>query len=120
MPLKTIKNFGRWIGKQVDGFLQGLMQVADAPAGDWVPPSIWDTLMWLVTAVGWSFGTSRPYKQITSSVTLLILAVISSWVTLGATLALVMFFAVTTAIGVARLVPAIDAVFVRARDAVIP
>jgi hypothetical protein len=120
MSLKSIRKFGGWIGKQVDGFIGGVMRLAGTSPGAWLPAGIWSTVLWLARATTWSVGTSTPIRQITSSFALALFALLTSWVTLGATLALVAFFAMTMVFGVLRLFPVVDRYFVSVRETVIP
>lgn len=76
--------------------------------------------MWVLASAFWSLGTDSPIKQITASFALLLFALITSWVTLGATLVLVGFFAVTMFIGVVRLVPVVDRYWVEVRETIVP
>lgn len=120
MPLKKIGKFGKWIGKQTDGFVGGVMRLASTPWSSWLPAGLSSTVRGVGQAIGWSVGTATPIRQITSAVTLALLSIAASWITLGATLVLVVFFVLMIGVGVARLVPAIDRGFVSVRDTLIP
>lgn len=120
MPSKTIRKFGRWIGEQVDGFAGGLAKLATTPPKSWLPAGIWSTIVWLWTAATYSVGTSTAIRQITSSFALLLFALLTSWLTLGATLVLAGFFAGTMGVGFLRLIPVVDQWFVSIRDVIIP
>lgn len=115
-----IRNFASWIGQQADAFLGNLIALVSVSPGEWLPNGVWDTIVWVAMSATWSVGTSTATKQITASVALGLTALLASWVTLGATLVLVGFFAVTFAIGVFRLIPAVDKRFVAIRDMLIP
>lgn len=116
----TLRRFGGWIGKQVDGFVGGVVRLASTPPKAWLPAGVWGTIMWVVRSATWSVGTSTPVKQITASFALGMFALLTSWITLGATLALVVFFAATMLVGFARLFPAFNSAFVGFRDTLIP
>lgn len=120
MPIQSLRRFGRWIGEQADGFFRGLMRLATTPPKAWIPVGIWETIVWVFNSAMWSLGTHSAIKQITSSFALLIFAFLASWITLGATLVLVGFFAATMAIGILRLIPAVNAWWVRVRDTIVP
>lgn len=119
MP-KSLTRFGRWIGSQLDGFANGLARLASTPPKAWLPAGVWSTIMWVFSSALWSLGTDSPVRQITASFALLLFALLASWITLGATLVLVAFFAVTMAIGVARLVPVVDRYWVQVRSTLVP
>lgn len=120
MPLKTVKKFGEWIGKQVDGFIGGVMQLAATSPKSWIPEGLWSTMVWFGKSLTWALGTSTAIKQITASFALVVFSLLTSWVTLGATLFLVGVFVVTMGIGFVRLIPAVDEAFVAFRETVVP
>jgi hypothetical protein len=76
-----------------------------------LPPSIVSTLKFLGEAVPDAFGFDTPYAQIRGSVVLGILAVLSSVLTLGATLVFVGVFAVTGFVGIVRHIPIVEEVW---------
>lgn len=120
MPTQSLRRFGRWLGEQADGFFRGLMRLATTPPKSWLPTGLWETLVWVFKSALWSLGTDSPIKQITASFALLVFAFLASWITLGATLVLVGFFAATMTIGIARLIPAVNAWWVRVRGTIVP
>lgn len=120
MPLKRLKAFGHWIGKQADGFMRGVMRLGSSTSNVSLPFDFRGVLAWFVRSASWAFGSSTPIKQITASVALGIFALFTSWITLGATLVLVVVFALTAVVGFMRLVPVVDRVFTDARGVVIP
>lgn len=120
MPNKTLRKFGRWIGAQADGFLGGIARLASTPLRNLLPGTAWSTLKWVGQSLSWSVGTSTASRMIVSSFALLIAAIVSSSITLGATIPLVIFFGITMLVGFARLIPVVDRAFVGVRDALIP
>lgn len=118
--MSTLRKFAGWIGSQVDGFVGGIMRLASTPPKYWLPDGVWSTIMWVVKSTTWSLGTSTPTRQITASFALGLFALLTSWVTLGATLVLVAFFAVTMLVGFLRFFPVVDSYFVSVRDTVVP
>lgn len=120
MPTKILTQFGRWIAAQINGFTNGLARLAATPPREWLPTSVWSTILWFFSAAFWSLGSDSPIKQITASFALLVFSFLASWLTLGATLVLVGFFTITLLIGFARLVPAIDRVWVGVRETAVP
>ena len=68
----------------------------------------------------WSVGSGSAIQQIIGGTTMLIGAFAASWITLGATIVLVIFFAIMTAWGFARLVPAIDRLHADLRQTLVP
>lgn len=120
LSLALVRNFFRWLGRQADGILRGLMGLASTSPADWMPNGIWSTIVEIVKSATWAFGTSSPTKQVTASVTLAIFAILTSFITLGATLWLVGLFAGTALIGIARLSPAVNQWWVATRETLIP
>jgi hypothetical protein len=71
-------------------------------------PAIYDTLVWLSNQVPLVFGAGEPGEMIEASFVLGVAAVISSLISFGATLALVVVFAVTGTLGFLRFFPAVE------------
>lgn len=120
MPMKQLRKFGNWIGKQVDGFVGGLMRLASVPPSRWLPSGWWSFIVWLFKSLTWAFGTRSPYHQIPAAISLAIVFALSSTITFGATLALVGVMLVFVGIGFLRLIPAVNRQWVGARDMLIP
>lgn len=115
-----LRNFGRWISKQIKGFGRNFVGLFTTSPGTWLPPSVWSTVVWLKKAIGWAFGSSTPIKQITAATSLAIFAILASWITLGTTLVIALILAIFAVLGVLRLVPVFNRVWVDARGAIVP
>jgi len=119
MPLKYVTAIGQFTKRQTVGFVRGLLAIGkNTSIGDFLPPSIWGAIVWVLTAISYAFGTSDPYKQIASSIALLIFSILTSWS--GVTIPGIFVFAATTLFGVVRLIPVVDDYFVRVRAVVMP
>lgn len=76
---------------------------------DVTPPSIVSTLKWLGAQVPRALGLGSPQEQVIASLVLTVVAVLSSIISLGATLVLAAFFLfITLPIGLIRHVPPVE------------
>jgi hypothetical protein len=94
---------------QLRGFVSNLW--ASAMRAKWegfLPPSIVSTIKFVGNMVPDAFGFGTPFEQLQASVVLGTVAVLSSIITLGATLALVVVFGATFAVGIIRHIPAVE------------
>lgn len=95
---------------QVRGFGRNVREIVSVETGyEILPPSIADTIQWFLKSIPRAFGFGTPEQMITGSVALAVVSVLSSFVTFGATLALLVVWAVTFSLGVLRLVPVVNA-----------
>lgn len=116
----TLKGFGKWIGRQADGFVRGVMTLFTTSPKEWLPPGIWSTILWVRDSILWSIGSSTPIRQITSAFALAVFFWLLSAVTLGLFIPIAIFLSLMIVVGFARLIPAVDQAFVNVRQTVIP
>jgi hypothetical protein len=94
---------------QIRGFVSNLWTTAMGATWEgYLPPSIVSLIKFLGQAVPDAFGFGSREDMIRGSVVLAILSILSSIITLGATLFAVAVFGVTFTIGVIRHIPIVD------------
>lgn len=95
---------------QLRGFVDNLWTSIGAASWEgYLPPSIVSSIIFFANAIPDAFGFGSRQDMLRGSVVLAGVAILSSVVTLGATLALVAVFAGTFAVGIVRHVPIVEA-----------
>lgn len=95
---------------QIRGFFDNLWSTAMAAKWEgFLPPSIVSLIKFFANAVPDAFGFGSREDQVRGSAVLGVTAILSSVITLGATLVFVGIFAFTFAVGIVRHVPIVDA-----------
>lgn len=105
----------RWPTRQVRGFIGNVADFGGAlltRPESVVPPSVWSTWVWLKAQVPRAFGWGSAFQQITASVVLAVVAFISGFITAGVTWVLIGVFAITASLGLLRLWPFINRLWV--------
>lgn len=95
---------------QIRGFAENLWaSITGATWEGFLPPSIVSTIKFLAQSVPDAFGFGSRQDQLRGSVVLIFVSLLSSVLTLGATLVFVGVFGFTLFVGVLRHIPAVDA-----------
>jgi len=116
MPIDLMRRGWGWLTSQIRRTWDNLAGLVRGFAFDQILPSgIAGLLSELFALIPKALGRGSPRQQVYSSVTLIILAILSSPFTLGASLILAAPPAITLLIGVARSVPAFNNQFRNAR-----
>lgn len=98
-----------WPVDQIRGWFENAGEVVSSLSpDDFIPPALADTLAWVWEQFLYSLGFGTIEEQLAASFALGVAAVFSSIVTLGATLVLVVFFAMMFGLGLLRLWPVFD------------
>jgi hypothetical protein len=109
MALSRVKNAAAWPLKQAAGWWQNTKAiVGDLTWDDFIPPALLSSITWSKEKLKDAAGTDTPQKQMAASFALGVAAVISSVISLGATIPIVILFAGTFTIGALRLWPVVD------------
>lgn len=116
MPRKKAKRAKRRVERQARGTARNTQNLVGSFTFDQIlPNSIAAFLSELFALIPKAFGRSSPKQQVYASITLILIAIISTPFTLGWSLALAVPFVLTLLVGLWRLVPAINSRFRSAR-----
>lgn len=108
----TVRDILLWPARQVRGWLANVRDIVGSLSWtDFLPPAVLSTAEWtweqFLLAVG--FGTTE--EQLSASFALGVVAILSTILTLGLTIAAVVFFGITFSIGLLRLWPAFNSIW---------
>lgn len=110
--MSTARSAVEWPIEQAQGWWeQATKTVSDLTWEDFLPPAMLSTAAWLKEQLYYALGGGTPQEQMSSSMALGIAAIVSTALTLGATVGAVVFFAVTFMVGAFRLWPFADSVW---------